>query len=111
MELRKVADSQERPEGAEDTETTPCLEINEYALLNPATQSWEVPRDNVIIEKVIGQGSFGEVAQGKVSELQGREGTTKVAIKRLKGNTLHCNSLSSILHQKLLTNDANTLIG
>ena len=107
MELRKVADSQERPEGAEDTEI--C--INEYALSNPATRSWEVPRDKVIIDRVIGQGSFGEVAQGIVSELQGREGTTKVAIKRLKGNTLHCNSLLSILHQKLLTNDANTLIG
>ena len=109
MELRKVANFQERPEGAEDTETTSCLKINEYALLNPATRSWEVPRNKVITGEVIGQGSFGEVVQGKVSELQGREGTTKVAIKRLKGNTLHCNSLSSILHQKLLTNDANPL--
>ena len=96
MELREVTDSQGRPEGAEITESSPYLKINEYAPLHPATRSWEVSRENIVIEKVIGQGAFGQVAQGKASELQGRDGAITVAVKMLKGNTLHCNSMSSI---------------
>ena len=96
MKLREVTDSQRRPEGAEVTETSPYLEINEYAPLHPATRSWEVSRENIVIEKVIGQGAFGQVAKGKASELQGRDGTITVAVKMLKGNTLHCNSMASI---------------
>ncbi|CAH3184285.1 unnamed protein product [Porites lobata] len=68
------------------TEASPDLEINEYAPLHPATRSWEVPRENVTIEKVIGKGSFGQVAQATASELRGRHGTTRVAIKMLKDN-------------------------
>ena len=63
------------------------LEINEYAPLHPGTRSWEVERQDVIIEKVIGKGAFGQVAQGKASNLQGREETSTVAIKMLKGAT------------------------
>ena len=96
MELREVTDSQGRPKEAEITEISPYFEINEYALLHPATRSLEVSRENIVIEKVIGQGAFGQVAQGKASELQGREGTTTVAVKMLKGNMLHCNNMSSI---------------
>ena len=97
MELREVTDPQRRPEGVEATETSPYLEIDEYAPLHPATRSWEISRETVVIEKVIGQGAFGQVAQGKASELQGRKGTITVAIKMLKGNTLHCNRLPSEL--------------
>ena len=61
------------------------LEINEYAPLHPGTRSWEVERENVAIEKVIGKGAFGQVAQGKASNLRGREETITVAIKMLKG--------------------------
>ena len=96
MELRDVTDSQGRPEGAEITETSPYLKINEYAPLHPATRSWEVSRETVVTEKVIGQGAFGQVAQGKASELQGREGTITVVVKILKGNILNCNSMASI---------------
>jgi len=84
MELRNVTQSQERLEGS--SETPLYLEINEYAPLHPATRSWEDSRENVIIEKVIGQGAFGQVAQGRASQLRGREGTTSVAIKMLKDN-------------------------
>ena len=52
------------------------LEINEYAPLQ---------RQDVIIEKVIGKGAFGQVAQGKASNLRGRQETIAVAIKMLKG--------------------------
>ena len=61
------------------------LEINEYAPLHPGTRSWEVERQNVMIEKVIGKGAFGQVAQGKASNLRGSEETMTVAIKMLKG--------------------------
>lgn len=81
MDLVEVSQSQ----GRKGTETSPYLEINEYAPLHPATRSWEVPRENVIIEKVIGRGAFGQVAQGQASQLRGREETITVAIKMLKG--------------------------
>ena len=61
------------------------LEINEYAPLHPGTRSWEVERQNITIEKVIGKGAFGQVAQGKASNLRGSEETITVAIKMLKG--------------------------
>ena len=60
-------------------------EINEYAPLNLATRSWEVSRENVTIEKVIGKGSFGQVAQGTARNLPLEKGTTTVAVKMLKG--------------------------
>ena len=60
-------------------------EINEYAPLNLATRSWEVARENVTIEKVIGKGSFGKVAQGTAWNLPLEQGTTTVAVKMLKG--------------------------
>jgi len=86
MELRNVTQSQGRLEGS--SETPLYLEINEYAPLHPATRSWEVSRENVIIVKLIGQGAFGQVAQGRASQPRGREGTTTVAIKMLKGNAI-----------------------
>ena len=38
------------------------LEINEYAPLHSGTRSWEVERQDVIVEKVIGKSAFGKVA-------------------------------------------------
>ena len=64
------------------------LEINEYVPLHPGTRSWEMERQAVIIEKVIGKGAFGQVAQGKASNPRGREKTITVAIKMLKGAIL-----------------------
>lgn len=58
---------------------------NDFPPLHPGTRSWEVPRENIIIEKIIGNGAFGQVAQGKASQLRGTEETIKVAIKMLKG--------------------------
>ncbi|XP_068685519.1 uncharacterized protein [Montipora foliosa] len=70
MELREITDS----------------EMHEYSSLHPGTRSWEVSRQSVIIDKVIGQGSFGQVAQGRASQLPWMEGTITVAIKMLKAN-------------------------
>ena len=73
--------------GRTGQEISPYSEINEYAPLHPGTRSWEVPRENIIIEKIIGKGAFGQVAQGKASQLRGREETITVAIKMLKGTS------------------------
>ena len=80
MELIEVRGAQERL-----NQTSPYSEINEYTSLHRGTRSWEVSRQSVIIEKVIGQGSFGQVAQGRASNLPWTEGTITVAIKMLKG--------------------------
>ena len=66
-------------------------EVADYAPLHPSTRSWEVPRDRVSVEKIIGKGAFGQVAKGTAEQLQlrGRPGTTTVAIKMLKSMIFH----------------------
>jgi len=61
-------------------------EITECAPLDPTTRSWEVSRENLKIQKVIGKGSFGQVAQGTARNLPLEKGTVTVAIKMLKEN-------------------------
>ena len=56
----------------------------DYTPLHPLTRSWEVPRHQVTIEKVIGKGAFGQVAKGTAEGLRGIPGMTTVAIKMLK---------------------------
>ena len=58
----------------------------DYAPLNPSTRSWEIPRNSVTIEKVIGKGAFGQVAKATAIDLRGRPGNTPVAVKMLKGD-------------------------
>ncbi|XP_074634457.1 uncharacterized protein LOC141893000 [Acropora palmata] len=59
---------------------------NEYAPLDLRTRSWEVAREDVIVEKIIGKGAFGQVAKGMAKNLSFRSGTGNVAIKMLKAN-------------------------
>ena len=68
----------------EDT-TTKTSQISEYAPLHPSTLSCEVSRKNVTIDKIIGKGAFGQVANGTAIGLRGRSQTTLVAVKTLKG--------------------------
>ena len=65
--------------------TKDASELGQYAPLNLSTLSFEIPRENVTIEKIIGQGSFGQVAKGTVMSVHGRPQETLVAIKMLKG--------------------------
>lgn len=67
----------------------------DYAPLNPLTISWEVPRDQVTIEKVIGKGAFGQVAKGIAIGLRGRPEATPIAIKMLKCKILFCDVSSN----------------
>ena len=59
---------------------------NEYATLDLRTRSWEVAREDVIVEKIVGKGAFGQVAKGTAKNLSFRSGTGSVAIKMLKGS-------------------------
>ena len=74
MELNEIADS-----------NGTYNEKHDYVPLNPATRSWEVSRENVAIQKKIGEGSFAQVAQGTAWNLPFKKGTTTVAVKMLKG--------------------------
>ena len=68
----------------DNTKTQSAGQVADYAPLHPLTRSWEVARDHVTIEKIIGKGAFGQVAKGTAVELRGRPGTTTVTIKMLK---------------------------
>ena len=70
-----------RQASADKTTMPTVSQIGDYAPLHP---SWEVPRDHVTIDKIVGKGAFGQVAKGKAVELRGRSGLTTVAIKMLK---------------------------
>ena len=59
--------------------------ISQYVTWCPSTFSCEIPRENVVIEKIIGKGAFGQVARGKVKGLRERQHVTQVAVKMLKG--------------------------
>ena len=89
MDLEEVpAPGSERKEV---TQSNPQEELSslgtDYAPLHPSTRSWEIPRNNVIIEKVIGKGAFGQVAKGTAIDLRGRPGNTPVAVKMPKGTS------------------------
>ena len=88
MDLKEVpAPGRERKEV---TQSTPQVERSslgtDYAPLHPSTRLWEIPRNYVTIEKVIGKGAFGQVAKGTAIDLRGRPGKIPVAVKMLKGN-------------------------
>ena len=82
MDLKEI--SAER-----NTKEPSAHQMSDYAPLHPSTRSWEVPRDHVSVQKIIGKGAFGQVAKGTAEQLLGRPGTTTVAIKMLKSMMLH----------------------
>ena len=57
----------------------------EYAPLDMRTRSWEVARNDVTVEKIIGKGAFGQVAKGTAKNLSFKSAVTSVAIKMVKG--------------------------
>ena len=65
-------------------ETQHVVQSADYAPLHPSTRSWEVEKQQVTVEKIIGKGAFGQVAKGTATGLRGRPGKTTVAVKMLK---------------------------
>ena len=75
---------------ADDEEAQRVAQIADYAPLHPSTRSWEVEKQHVTIEKIIGKGAFGQVAKGTATGLRGKPGKTTVAVKMLKCKILLC---------------------
>ena len=59
--------------------------FSEYASLDPSTRHWEIPEERVSIGKVVGKGSFSQVAKATVRGLHGGLKRILVAVKMLKG--------------------------
>ena len=66
----------------------------EYAPLDMRTRSWEVERNDVKVEKIIGNGAFGQVAKGTANNLPFRSEATSVAIKMARGKAFFFFSFS-----------------
>ncbi|XP_078379861.1 fibroblast growth factor receptor 1-A-like [Oculina patagonica] len=86
MVLNEAFRSQDVSEDARENVSQSVAQITQYAPLHPSTRSWEVSRNQVTIEKIIGKGAFGQVAKGTAKGLRGRPQETQVAIKMLKGD-------------------------
>ena len=74
----------------DNCETKHVAQSANYAPLHPSTRSWEVARQHVTIDKIIGKGAFGQVAKGTAIGLRGRPEKTIVAVKMLKCKSLFC---------------------
>ena len=85
MALNEASRLQDISDDARENIPESTAQIGQYAPLHPSTRSWEVPREQVTIEKIIGKGAFGQVAKGTTIGLRGRPQKTLVAIKMLKG--------------------------
>ena len=84
MPLVKARQSSGSPEVIPSVDAS---SLSHYEPLKPSSISHEILRQNVIIEKIIGKGAFGQVARGKVKGLRERQHVTQVAVKMLKGTT------------------------
>ncbi|XP_028278324.1 platelet-derived growth factor receptor beta-like isoform X2 [Parambassis ranga] len=73
----------------------------QYTYLDPAhlpyAATWEIPRDHVVLGRVLGSGAFGRVVEARVSALIHSHSTTKVAVKMVKQRSDAVQSLMSEL--------------
>ena len=70
-----------------ENQANQVISNQDYMPLNPATKlrNWEISREYVQISKVIGTGSFSQVAKALAWNINGIKGLTTVAVKMLKG--------------------------
>ena len=82
LQSRRPGDS---PSG--ENQANQVISNQDYMPLNPATKlrNWEISREYVQISKVIGTGSFSQVAKALAWNINGIKGLTTVAVKMLKG--------------------------
>ena len=59
--------------------------VGDYMPLHTSGRSWEISREQVTVNKVIGKGAFSQVAQGTVRDMCGTQKNITVAVKMLKG--------------------------
>ena len=69
------------------TEQSPAYSDQEYMPLDPTTKlrNWEISREQVHVNKMIGKGAFSQVAKAMAWNINGIKGLTIVAVKMLKG--------------------------
>ncbi|XP_028967596.1 proto-oncogene tyrosine-protein kinase receptor Ret [Galendromus occidentalis] len=69
-----------------DPDSTLTMEGPDVKLLpmNQVDVRWEVRRDNLLFENVLGEGEFGKVMRAQAWSIAGRDGYTTVAVKMLK---------------------------
>ena len=67
------------------TYATPAAGGGYYMPLHPSGRSWEVSREDVHVNKVIGKGAFSQVVQATVKNVRANQEETTVAAKMLKG--------------------------
>ncbi|XP_068733596.1 angiopoietin-1 receptor-like isoform X2 [Montipora capricornis] len=68
------------------TYATPAAGGGYYMPLHPSGRSWEVSREDVHVNKVIGKGAFSQVVQATVKNIRANQEDTTVAAKMLKAN-------------------------
>ena len=73
----------------------------EYAPLDMRARSWEVKRNEVEVEKIIGKGAFGQVAKGTAKNFPLMSKATIVTIKMVKGKFL-ISSCCTLITEKSL---------
>lgn len=54
-----------------------------------ADESWEIPREHLVLQDVIGEGAFGTVMKGTVYGLTGKPSQYTVAVKTLRGTYMN----------------------
>ena len=59
-------------------EQSPILHLDE----------WEIPRDNIVLNRKLGEGAFGAVCGGEVIGVGGEKEWVPVAVKALKPGSL-----------------------
>ncbi len=57
--------------------------VSEYEI--PLDKEWEFPRDRLTVGKPLGEGAFGQVRKGEAFGISGKNCSTPVAVKMLKG--------------------------
>ena len=80
MQLLSITSS-----GLSSESTDNATSSHDYMPLSPSSHSWEVARNTITVNKIVGKGAFGQVAKGTAMDLPGKRGETTVAIKMLKG--------------------------
>jgi len=98
--LEQASRLQNASEDRGNNVSTNTAQSSQYAPLHTSTRSWEVPRQHVTVEKIIGKGAFSQVAKGTAINLRGRPGKTLLAIKKLKG--LKCLKILKTIVQNVL---------
>ena len=75
---RKYKETQHRMEELGLIEQSPVLRLDE----------WEIPRENIVLNRKIGEGAFGAVCGGEVIGIRDKGEWVPVAVKSLKIGSL-----------------------